>query len=432
MNILIIGSGGREHAFAWKIRQSAQCEELFVAPGNAGTDLIAKNISLDNENFDQVGRFVIDNNIGLVIVGPEAPLVGGIVDHFSLSDDLRSIPIIGPGQLGATLEGSKDFSKAFMVKHGIPTGTSQTFTKETLEDAYRHLESLEPPYVLKADGLAAGKGVIISNNLNEAKSELAQMLTENKFGEAGDKVVIEEYLDGIELSVFVITDGKNYQILPEAKDYKRIGENDEGPNTGGMGAVSPVHFAHPEFLKKVEEQVVIPTIDGLQKDGIPYKGFIFIGLMNKGGEPYVIEYNVRMGDPETQAVLPRVKSDLVDLFMATWNSQLDQFKLEIDSSYATTVVLVAGGYPDKYEKGNEISGLELEQADTIIFQAGTKQVDDKTLTNGGRVLAVTGLGNSMDSALEKTYKAASSISWKDMNYRHDIGQDLIRLENDPI
>jgi len=432
MNILIIGSGGREHAFAWKIRQSDQCDQLYIAPGNAGTDLIAKNVPLDNEDFNQIGRFVIDNNIGLVIVGPEAPLVAGIVDHFSSSEDLNSIPIIGPGKLGANLEGSKDFSKAFMSKHGIPTGTSQTFTKENLERAYRHLESLEPPYVLKADGLAAGKGVIISNNLIEAKNELTQMLTENKFGEAGNKVVIEEFLDGIELSVFVLTDGKNYQILPEAKDYKRIGENDEGPNAGGMGAVSPVHFAHPKFLKKVEEKVVIPTINGLQKDGIPYKGFIFIGLMNKGGEPFVIEYNVRMGDPETQAVLPRVKSDLIDLFMATWNSQLDQFKLEIDPSHATTVVLVTGDYPGNYEKGNEINGLELEHDDTIVFHAGTKQVGDKTLTNGGRVLAVTGLGNSMDSALEKSYKAASSISWKDMNYRHDIGQDLIRLDNETI
>ncbi|MEQ9423580.1 MAG: phosphoribosylamine--glycine ligase [Cyclobacteriaceae bacterium] len=425
MNILIIGSGGREHAFAWKIKQSQKCDQLFVAPGNAGTEAIAQNIPLNISDFKAIGKFVVDENIGLVVVGPEAPLVDGIVDFFQASEKLKNTPIIGPGKLGATLEGSKDFSKEFMIKHGVPTAKSKTVTSENLEDGLAHLETLSVPYVLKADGLAAGKGVLILNSLEEAKSELKSML-DGKFGEASSKVVIEEFLKGIELSVFVLTDGVNYKILPEAKDYKRIGEGDTGPNTGGMGAVSPVHFAHPDFLMKVEEKVVKPTINGLKKDNIPYKGFIFIGLMNMGGEPYVIEYNVRMGDPETQAVFPRINSDLVDLLMATWEGNLNNINLEIDPDYATTVVMVAGGYPNSYQKGHEISGLGSAD-DCIVFHAGTKSENGKILSNGGRVLAVTGRGNNIQEALDKAYHQIEKINWKDINYRKDIGQDLIRF-----
>ena len=428
MKILILGSGGREHALAWKIKQSPLCSALFVGPGNAGTSSIATNVALNAEDFDAVKKFIITTGIELVIVGPEVPLVAGIVDYFSDDADLKNIPIIGPGKLGATLEGSKDFSKDFMIRNGVPTAGSKTFTKDSLDAGLQYLETINAPYVLKADGLAAGKGVVICPELQEAKDELTQMLAENKFGEASSKVVIEDFLEGIELSVFVLTDGKNYKILPEAKDYKRIGEGDTGPNTGGMGAVSPVNFAHPEFLKEVEEKVVKPTIKGLQNDNIPYKGFIFIGLMNMNGEPYTIEYNVRMGDPETQAVMPRIKSDLVELLMSTWNGTLDQCHLEIDPDYATTVVMVAGGYPGSYEKGKEIAGLDLSTNQTIVFHAGTKEQEGNIVTNGGRVLAITGRGKDIEAALQKAYVAVDKISWKDMNYRTDIGQDLIKLE----
>ncbi len=428
MKILILGSGGREHALAWKIKQSTRCSSLYVAPGNAGTSELATNVNLNPENFEEIKNFVLANNIELVVVGPEAPLVVGIVDYFNGDKDLNQIAIIGPGKMGATLEGSKDFSKEFMIRHGVPTAKAKTFSKETLDAGLRYLEKIRTPYVLKADGLAAGKGVVICKELQEAKEELNQMLVENKFGEASNKVVIEDYLEGIELSVFVLTDGKNYMILPEAKDYKRIGEGDTGPNTGGMGAVSPVNFANPDFLKKVEEKVVQPTISGLEKDNIAYKGFIFIGLMNMNGEPYVIEYNVRMGDPESQAVMPRIKSDLVELLMATWNETLNQYTLEIDPEYAATVVLVSGGYPGSYEKGNVITGLDQETDQTITFHAGTKDLDNAVVTNGGRVLAITGRGKDIESALVRSYESVKGIFWKDMNYRGDIGQDLIKLE----
>ena len=428
MNILIIGSGGREHALAWKIKQSPLCDSLFVAPGNAGTSSMAENVSLNTNNFDQVKSFVQERQVGMVVVGPEAPLVAGIVDFFKKDDHLKSVPIIGPGTLGATLEGSKDFSKEFMIRHGVPTAQAKTFDKETLAEGLRHLEQVKPPYVLKADGLAAGKGVVICDNLEEAKDELNAMLAQSKFGEASSKVVIEDFLQGIELSVFVLTDGEHYVILPEAKDYKRIGEQDTGPNTGGMGAISPVSFAHPEFLKKVEEKVVIPTIRGLKSDGIPYKGFIFIGLMNQDGEPYVIEYNVRMGDPETQAVMPRIKSDLVELLLATWDGSLDKQELEVESDFATTIVMVSGGYPGGYEKGHVISGLQKEFGDSIVFHAGTKEENGKVTNSGGRVLAITGKGDNIHSALANAYKIVERISWQDVNYRKDIGQDLIAYE----
>ena len=428
MNILILGSGGREHALAWKIKQSSRCNDLFVAPGNAGTSQICENVPLSLSNFKSIKEFVQLKKIGLVVVGPEAPLVDGIVDYFGNDEVLRDIAIIGPSKKGATLEGSKDFSKAFMERHGVPTAQSKTFTKDTLESGLEYLKTVKAPYVLKADGLAAGKGVIICDELEEAQRELTLMLGEAKFGEASNKVVIEDFLQGIELSVFVLTDGKNYKILPEAKDYKRIGENDTGPNTGGMGAISPVVFATSKFLKKVEEKVVKSTIQGLNKDGIPYKGFIFIGLMNMKGEPYVIEYNVRMGDPETQAVMPRIKSDLVDLLQATWSGTLNTCSLEIDPAYATTVVSVAGGYPGSYEKGNVISGLNNDYKDTITFHAGTKNDQEEVVTSGGRVLAVTGIGGDIRSALDSAYARTSQINWEGMKYRKDIGQDLINLE----
>ncbi len=423
MNVLIIGSGGREHAFAYKIKESSLLNELYVAPGNAGTAKIAKNLAIDIADFSQVKQTVLDSNIDLVVVGPEAPLVAGIHDFFLGDEDIKHVPVIGPAQLAAQLEGSKDFSKKFMKKHAIPTAGYETFDASTVAEGHAFLETLKPPYVLKADGLAAGKGVLILEDLQEAKTELSSMLLDNKFGEASSKVVIEEFLDGIELSIFVLTDGKSYKILPSAKDYKRIGEGDKGLNTGGMGAISPVPFADKEFVKKFEDRIVIPTVEGLKKDNIPYVGFIFIGLMNVGGDPYVIEYNVRMGDPETEVVLPRIESDFLKLLAAVGSKQLGDEVLKISEETAVTVMSVAGGYPEAYEKGMEIKGLnEVEEA--IVFHAGTKIDGDKILTNGGRVYATTAMASDREEALKKAYKAISKTDFQDRYYRKDIGFDL--------
>jgi len=429
MNVLILGSGGREHALAWKIKQSPLCDQLFIMPGNAGTHAIAQNVALPIDNpeaFSEIAEFINTHNIELVVVGPEAPLVAGIRDYLQAQPQLQTVGIVGPDQQGAQLEGSKDFAKAFMQKHGIPTARSQTFTHEHVEAGLQYLQSLAPPYVLKADGLAAGKGVIISNDLEEAQKTLKEMLVNRKFGEASAKVVIEEFLSGIELSVFVLTDGKNYKILPEAKDYKRIGEGDTGPNTGGMGSVSPVPFADVRFMEKVESRVIQPTVQGLQKDGIHYQGFIFIGLMNVNGDPYVIEYNIRMGDPETQVVLPRIESDLLPFLIQTAQGTLDDTPLKIKNETATTVVMVSGGYPGSYEKGKEIAGLSAKQENAIVFHAGTKIQQEKVVTSGGRVLAVTGLGNTLPDALNKSYSGIQEISWEKANFRKDIGQDLLK------
>jgi len=430
MNILLIGSGGREHAFAWKIVNSPNCKQLFVAPGNAGTASIAKNIAISPTDFAALADFSIENHIDMIVVGPEEPLVKGVTDFFSNHPTLNGLPVIGPSQAGAQLEGSKDFSKQFMQKYGVPTAAYETFTKETFEEGLAFIRKQSLPIVLKADGLAAGKGVLICLSHAEAEDSLKEMLLESKFGNASDKVVIEQFLKGIELSVFVATDGNNYKILPEAKDYKRIGEGDTGLNTGGMGAVSPVPFADEEFIKKVEERVVKPTIEGLKKENIPYIGFLFIGLMNDAGNPYVIEYNVRMGDPETEAVLPRIKSDFVDLLSAMGNGKLDSYKLELASYTCTTVVLVAGGYPGDYEKGKNIIGLDSPEksSNSIVFHAGTKVSDSgEILTNGGRVLAITGMGKDISSALENAYSRASEVCWDGIYYRKDIGQDVLKL-----
>ena len=424
MNILILGSGGREHAFTHKLIQSKKVTHIFVAPGNAGTQEIATNIDVNPTDFESVKKAVIAFDIQMVIVGPEAPLVNGVHDFFLADDELKNIPVIGPKKDGALLEGSKDFSKEFMFKHGIPTAKYQSFTKETLEQGKLFLESLAPPYVLKADGLAAGKGVLILDSLEEAKSELEEMVSNQKFGEASSTVVIEEFLKGIELSVFVLTDGTSYKILPSAKDYKRIDEGDKGLNTGGMGAISPVPFADQTFLNKVEELVVKPTILGLQKDGIDYRGFIFIGLMNDNGNPSVVEYNVRMGDPETEVVLPRIQSDLFDLFDGVANQNLGEKEFSVTDKIATTVMLVSGGYPESYEKGAVISGLD-NPKDSIIFHAGTKMKEEAIVTNGGRVLAVTSLAGSIQEALDQSYKTIDSIHFEKMNYRKDIGFDLV-------
>ena len=424
MNILILGSGGREHAFTHKLIQSKKVTHIFVAPGNAGTQEIATNIDVNPTDFESVRKAVIAHDIQMVIVGPEAPLVNGVHDFFLADDELKNIPVIGPKKDGALLEGSKDFSKEFMFKHGIPTAKYQSFTKETLEQGKLFLESLAPPYVLKADGLAAGKGVLILDSLEEAKSELEEMVSNQKFGEASSTVVIEEFLKGIELSVFVLTDGTSYKILPSAKDYKRIGEGDKGLNTGGMGAISPVPFADQAFLNKVEELVVKPTILGLQKDRIDYRGFIFIGLMNDNGSPSVVEYNVRMGDPETEVVLPRIQSDLFDLFDGVANQNLGEKEFSVTDKIATTVMLVSGGYPESYEKGAVISGLD-NLKDSIIFHAGTKMKEEAIVTNGGRVLAVTSLADSIQEALDQSYKTIDSIHFEKMNYRKDIGFDLV-------
>ena len=422
MKVLILGSGGREHALGWKITQSKKLSELYFAPGNAGTKSIGKNLNIDPENFEEVKSTVLNLNIELVIVGPEAPLVSGIVDFFKNDSKLQSVGIIGPSALGATLEGSKDFAKAFMQKHNIPTAAYLSINNKNLEEGYSFLESVKSPYVLKADGLAAGKGVLILDNLEEAKIELKAMI-EGKFGEASSTVVIEEFLDGIELSVFVLTDGSSYLRLPEAKDYKRIGEGDMGLNTGGMGAISPVPFASEAFLQKVEDRIIQPTIDGFKKDNIDYKGFVFIGLMNIEGEPYVIEYNVRMGDPETEVVIPRIESDLLDILDATAKGTLNTKSIKLNSQYATTVMLVSGGYPEAYEKDKVISGLE-QCEDSIIFHAGTGIVDDKVVTKGGRVIAVTSFGQTIDEALEKSFKNSEIIKFDKKNYRKDIGLDL--------
>ena len=424
MNILILGSGGREHAFTHKLVQSKKVSQIFVAPGNAGTQAIATNIDVNPTDFEAVKNAVIAHNIQMVIVGPEAPLVNGVHDFFLADNALKNIPVIGPKKDGALLEGSKDFSKEFMIKHGIPTAKYESFTKESLHEGKLFLETLTPPYVLKADGLAAGKGVLILDSLDEAKAELEEMVSNQKFGDASSTVVIEEFLKGIELSVFVLTDGISYKILPSAKDYKRIGEGDQGLNTGGMGAISPVPFADKAFLQKVEDLVVKPTIFGLQKDGIDYRGFIFIGLMNNNGDPSVVEYNVRMGDPETEVVLPRIESDLFDLFEGVAHQNLHEKEFSVTEKIATTVMLVSGGYPEAYEKGKLISGLETIE-NSIVFHAGTKINDNSIVTNGGRVIAVTSLADSMPEALNQSYKTIGSIHFEKMNYRKDIGFDLV-------
>jgi phosphoribosylamine--glycine ligase len=423
MNILILGSGGREHAFALKLSQSNKINKLFIAPGNAGTQELGVNINISPTDFEAIKNVVLENHIEMVVVGPEAPLVDGVHDYFLEDERLKSVPVIGPQKDGALLEGSKDFSKQFMEKHQIPTARYQSFTSETLEEGKLFLETFNPPYVLKADGLAAGKGVLILNSIEEAKAELEEMLSNQKFGEASSTVVIEEFLDGIELSVFVLTDGKSYKVLPSAKDYKRIGEGDSGLNTGGMGAISPVPFANQDFLDKVEERVIKPTVNGLREDGVDYRGFIFIGLMNVGGNPFVIEYNVRMGDPETEVVLPRITSDLYDLFEGVANQTLHEKTYEVNSQVATTVMLVSGGYPEAYEKKKEISGLDTVEHSTV-YHAGTAKIEDSVVTNGGRVLAVTSFGNTIQEALDKSYASIDGISFEKMNYRKDIGFDL--------
>tara|TARA_B110000003_G_scaffold72777_2_gene74165 strand:+ start:1344 stop:2618 length:1275 start_codon:yes stop_codon:yes gene_type:complete len=424
MNIMILGSGGREHALAWKISKSKLSDNLYIAPGNGGTSIEGINIPLNINDFKEVKDCVLKKSIDLVIVGPEEPLVNGIVDFFKEDNDLKKIKIFGPGKSGAKLEGSKDFSKEFMFRNNIPCGKSETFNKDTLENGFKFLENISSPYVLKADGLAAGKGVLILDDLEEAKKELSNMILKEKFGEASKNVLVEEFLDGIEVSVFAITDGKNYVILPQAKDYKRIGEGDSGPNTGGMGAVSPVSFADKKFMKKVEDQVIKRTVDGIQKENLDYKGFIFAGLMNVEGNPYVIEYNVRMGDPETQVVIPRIKNDLLAIIIDCLESNLEDDTLDIDDRFVTTVILAANGYPNNYNKGDEIGNLS-EENNTKIFHAGTKSLEDKILSNGGRVLACTGFGKGINEALTNSYKIAKKISWNNKYFRNDIGKDLI-------
>ena len=423
MNILVLGSGGREHTITWKLAQSEKCEKLFVAPGNAGTAKIATNVPVSVNDFDQIKAIVIKEQIGMVVVGPEDPLVNGVHDFFLADEALKDVIVIGPQKLGATLEGSKEFSKEFMFRHGIPTAKYQSFTADNLEEGYTFLETLEAPYVLKADGLAAGKGVLIIDDIDEAKASLKEMLVDAKFGNASAKVVIEEFLSGIELSCFVLTDGENYKVLPTAKDYKRIGEGDTGLNTGGMGAISPVPFADEVLMKKVEDRIIIPTVEGLKKDNIPYKGFIFIGLIKVNDEPYVIEYNVRMGDPETEVVIPRIKSDLVSAFEAVGNQTLNAVDFEIDERAATTVMTVSGGYPEAYEKGKEISGIDTVES-SIVFHAGTKLDGDKVVTNGGRVMAITSYGDDFRRALATSYDNVSKLSFDKMYYRKDLGFDL--------
>jgi phosphoribosylamine--glycine ligase len=424
MNILIIGSGAREHAFCWKLAQSKKTEKVYVVPGNAGTAELATNLDFDVSKFKDLKENILKNSIKLVLVGPEIPLINGLVDQINNDKELEHILVVGPSKKGAMLEGSKDFSKEFMERHKIPTAGYKTFNTETLELGLKYLESVKPPFVLKADGPAAGKGVLILDNLEDAKKELISMLKNNKFGSSGHRVVVEEFLDGIELSCFVLTDGKTYKILPNAKDYKRIGEGDTGLNTGGMGSISPVSFASEEFLKKVEDRIIIPTVKGLQKENLPYKGFIFIGLIMVDNDPYVIEYNVRMGDPETQVVLPRIKSDFLELMVRTANQTLNNFDLQIYEETYANIVMVAGGYPESYEKGNPITGIPKDNETSKIFHAGTKEVDNKFFTNGGRVLSVVSKGSDFKQALSKSYEIAEKIDFKDKNYRKDIGFDL--------
>ena len=423
MNILVLGSGGREHTFAWKISQSAYCKSLFVAPGNSGTAKIATNLAIGVTDFEAIKSAVLEHKINLVVVGPEDPLVQGIHDFFLQDKDLKNVSVIGPQKAAAELEGSKEFAKEFMMRHNIPTAAYQSFTASNIEEGYSFLETLKPPYVLKADGLAAGKGVLILNDLEEAKTELKEMLLDSKFGIASTKVVIEEFLDGIELSCFVLTDGKDYKILPTAKDYKRIGEGDTGLNTGGMGAVSPVPFATKEFLNKIENQIVKPTIEGLKKDNLPYIGFVFIGIIKVGKDPKVIEYNVRMGDPETEVVLPRLKNDFVEILSAMANKTLGNISIEIDDRAATTIMLVSGGYPEAYEKGKEIMGLETVE-DSIAFHAGAQLKANKIVTSGGRVMAITSFGDSYKQAIKKSYQTIDKLYFDKMYYRKDIGFDL--------
>ena len=426
MNVLLIGNGGREHALAWKIKQSTKCEKLYVAPGNGGTSLVAENVSIGVGEFEKLGNFCIESKIDLVVVGPEIPLVKGIRDFFESKESLKDIPMVGPGKAGAQLEGSKDFSKQFMLRNNVPTAKAKTFYSHQATEAVQYLDTCKPPLVLKADGLAAGKGVIITSDVEEAKATMLDMLEHKKFGEASAKVLVEEFLDGIELSVFVLTDGENYIILPEAKDYKRIGDGDTGPNTGGMGSVSPVIFADKDFMQKVEERVIKPTITGLQKEQIPFIGFIFIGLMNVKGDPFVIEYNTRMGDPETQSVMSRIKSDFLELLLAAAKGELKDHKIEIDPNYAITVVMASGGYPDSYEKGKVISGLN-ERTEAYVFHAGTKTKEGEVVTEGGRVLGITGRAKTLAEAREKAYSTVESINWEGVYFRKDIGNDVLTL-----
>ncbi|SMC38494.1 phosphoribosylamine--glycine ligase [Cellulophaga tyrosinoxydans] len=423
MNILILGAGGREHTLAWKLKHSPKLSKLFVAPGNAGTATIATNLTIGVNDFEAIKKAVISENIQLVVVGPEDPLVNGVHDYFLNDADLKNIPVIGPQKAAAALEGSKDFAKEFMMRHNIPTAAYQSFTANTLEQGFQFLETLQPPYVLKADGLAAGKGVVILKDLQEAKNELKAMLVDAKFGNASTTVVIEEFLDGIELSVFVLTDGINYKVLPTAKDYKRIGEGDTGLNTGGMGAISPVPFANDAFMDKIHTQVVKPTVEGLKKDNLPYKGFIFIGLIKVANNPKVIEYNVRLGDPETEVVIPRIKNDLLEIFEAVANQSLDMIDLQLDERTATTVMAVSGGYPEAYEKGKEITGFE-NITNATVFHAGTALQENKVVTSGGRVLAVTAFGKDHKEALAISYQNIEKLKFDKMYYRKDLGFDL--------
>jgi len=425
MNVLVLGSGGREHAIAWKLAQSSQLENLYIAPGNPGTASLGVNVALSLTDFDEIASFALENNVQIVVVGPEDPLVNGIHDYFEDKEELSGITIIGPKKEGAIIEGSKDFSKAFMKKYNIPTAKYSSFSEENLESGYAYLEKMSPPYVLKADGLAAGKGVLILDDLNQAKSELRKMVAEKKFGEASSTVVIEQFLAGIEVSVFVITDGKSYKILPEAKDYKRIGEADTGLNTGGMGAISPVPFANRDFMDKVDNQVIIPTIKGLRAEGIDYSGFIFFGLISVKGDPYVIEYNCRLGDPETEVVMPRLKSDLLELFDGIATGTLSERDVQIDPRTASTVMMVSGGYPEDYEKGKVIKGLHAIE-DSIVFHAGTKDDSGLIKSNGGRVLAVTSYGKDIETALKISYESAHKIQFENRYFRKDLGFDLIK------